>query len=62
MTGLAGDTSHHNQPERCWTESGEHYFAKESDGVWVCQICGDARQLGKRAAVAGRDAAGGDHA
>ena len=33
---------------RCWTESGGHFFVKESDGVWMCQICGDVRQMNTR--------------
>jgi len=47
-----GATSQHGG-RRCWSESGAHFFAKESDGVWVCQICGDVRQMGN--AAAGRE-------
>ena len=34
----------------CWTQSGAHFFVKESDGVWVCQVCGEVRQMGNAAA------------
>jgi hypothetical protein len=24
----------------CWSESGAHFFARESGPVYVCQVCG----------------------
>lgn len=47
-------------PRPCYTESGAHYFVKEPDGVFVCQICGDVKGSTRHAPVAvvpGRGAA-----
>jgi hypothetical protein len=36
----------HLRPEsrRCWTDSGAHLYLKQTDGTWVCHVCGDPRE------------------